>query len=158
MKSNIKWQLPLVLGVMGFIFSTRSYILWLDKQSPFSNLIIYYIIMLITLWILQRAGLIISGVEFTSMNHLIGSILIIFAYFITIDWESCYVNTVTRGSCKNMSNIYLGAEDGATYYMWSKYVTQDVSTLRLLTYVVTPMVLAFIGTLLITEHVYISPI
>lgn len=155
--TKVKWFLPVMLAVMGFLFSSRTYILWLDKQNPFVNLVLYYTILIVTLYILQKAGLIISGIEFNSMRHLIGSILIIFSYFLIIDWESCYINIVTKGSCESISNIYLGSEDGAVYYLWNKII-KNVETLRIMTYVVTPLVLSFIGANLITEKVYISPI
>ena len=85
----------------------------------------------------------------------IGIVLIVFAFFITMNWQSCYVKAVTGKKCDN-SMVYLESEDGIVYYLWSKVFT-NLGVLRIMTYVVTPMTLAFIGTFLITEDVTITP-
>ena len=150
-------MLPIILGLIGFIFSTRKWILFADKLNPFVGLMIYYIIITLIILIMQKMGLVIAGIEFNSVKHTFASILIVFSFFIVVDWESCYINTVVSGSCKNMSNIYLQSEDGAIYWIWSHFFT-DINVLRIMTYVITPMVLSFIGTLLITDKITLSPI
>lgn len=41
--------------------------------------------------------------------------------------------------------MYTQAEDGAVYYLWSTYVTSNPDTARLLTFVLTPVVLVTLG-------------
>ena len=105
--------------------------------------------------ILEYYGLIIAGIKFNTLSHTIGTILIIFSFFIIFNMESCYVNTVTYGSCENVSDIYFHSEDGATYWLWS-HLTDDVDSLRILTFVVTPFVLTFFGTMMITDTIEIG--
>lgn len=153
--NNLK--LPMAFAILGFIFSTRKWILFMDSLNPFVGLIVYYTILTLVVIMLEYFGLIIAGIKFDSISHTIGTMLIIFSFFITVDWESCYINTVTKGSCDNISDIYLQSEDGAVYWLWSN-LFKDLQTLRIMTYVVTPILLTFIGTLLITEKVTISPL
>jgi len=151
-----KNALPIVFGLIGFIFSSRTMIIFMDKLDPFTGLIVYYMFLIITIVLLEHAGLVIAGINFESFNQAFGTVLIIFSYFILIRMESCYMNYVTKGDCKNISNIYLHSEDGATYYLWSKIIKKP-ETIRFLTYVVTPVVLSFIGVNLITEKVVLTP-
>ena len=151
-----KLLLPIVFAVMGYIFSTKSWLLFLDKLNPISGLLVYYMIMTLAILILEYFGLIIGGIKFDSFSHTIGTILIIFSFFLIICFESLYVSIVTNKNIDNVSNVYLQSEDGATWYSWSLLFT-DISTLRLLTYVLTPFLLTLIGQFLISSKITISP-
>lgn len=148
--------LPFVLAFLGFIFSTRKWILFLNKLNPLNGLLIYYTILTLIIVTLEYFGLIIAGITFKSISQTIGTMLIIFSFFIIVCWESCYINTVIDGNCDNVSNVYLQAEDGAVYYVWSQFFN-NIEILRILTYIVTPFVLSAIGQNLITGKVVISP-
>ena len=150
-----QYTLPFAIAIIGYLLTTRKWILFMNKLNPFTGLIVYYTILTITVLLLEYFGLIIAGIKFESFGHTIGTMMIIFAFFITVNWESCFVNMVTKGSCKEVSTVFLQSEDGATYYLWSK-LTSDINKLRLLTYVVTPFVLTLIGVNLITEKVTIG--
>lgn len=151
-----KLSLPIAFGILGFLHSSRPWILFMDKLNPFQGLIVYYTILIITILILEHAGLVIAGINFESFNQAFGTIMIIFSFFILIRLESCYINYIIKGDCKDVSNVYLQSEDGAVYYLWSK-LTDNHEIAKLLTYVLTPVVLSFIGMNLITEKVVLTP-
>lgn len=138
----------LALAVMGFVFSMRDWILWMNTLNPFEGLVVYYVIMYACLLVLAHFGLVIWKWKIETPLQVLGAVMIEFAFFITIDWESCYIQTMISGSCAAISNIYFGAEDGAVYYLWST-VTQNVDALRILTYVVTVFAMALIGVSLV---------
>lgn len=146
------WNLAFIFAIMGFIFTTRTWLKTLDKLNPIYGLIIYYIIITSFVILLEYFGLVISGIKYSTSWQTIGTILIIFSFFIVVSWESCYVNTITKGNCDDVSNVYLQSEDGAVYYFWS-YFTDNLSARRILTYVVTPFILTIIGQSLITQKV-----
>lgn len=146
------YLLPLILALLGFIFSTRRWIKAYDRLPPYGGLIVYYAILTITLVILERLGLIIGGLELSGFSHTLGTILIIFSFFIIFDWESCYINIVTKGKCeeKDISNVYFASEDGAVYDLWSKVFKDNHEVNRVFTYVLTPLILSFIGLSLLS--------
>ncbi len=146
--------LPLVFALLGFLFSTRKWLLFMDSLNPFTGLIIYYTIVTITIIVLEYFGLVIGGTKFSSISHTIGTVLIIFSFFIIFNWESCYVNYVTKGGCDNVSNVYLQSEDGALNFLFLKFFSQETS--RILTYIVSPFVLTCLGMYLITDKVSLS--
>lgn len=142
--------LPLILAALGFLSSTRTYLLWMDRLSPLAGLAVYYVLITLTVLTLQWLGLIVGAVRFSGLRHTLGTVMIIFAYFIVFDWESCYVNYVTRGRCeqRELSNVYLQSEDGAVFYLWSKLL-RSWTLRRWAAFVFTPFLLALLGGILL---------
>ena len=141
--------LALIIAFLGFAFSMRQWILFLDKLNPFTGLLVYYAILYAALFALSRLGLIIWKFRIKDPLQVLGALLITMAFFITVDWESPWVQIVT-GRTVDVSNVLYQAEDGAFWYLWS-FITNNPELLRLLTYVLTPFILTFIGVLLISK-------
>lgn len=166
---------PITFAVLGFIFSSRPIILAFNRLNPFQGLVVYYTIIFITLEILQYFGLIIGGVKIGSFTQTLGEIMIIFAYFIIFDMESAWIQDVVNeargGSDKDKKketkdtslgdqvldcpNVYLQAEDGATYYLVGLLV-KNKEYARYITFVAVPAVLSFVGLWLTRGRVYRS--
>ena len=129
----------------------------MNSLSPLIGLVVYYTLLTIITLILEYMGLTIAGINFNTFSQAFGTILIIFSFFIIIKWQSCYMDYVIHGKkCENVDNIFLHFEDGATYYMWSK-LFKDPNILWFLTYVMTPVLLSYIGMNLISEKITLSP-
>jgi hypothetical protein len=138
-----------VLAVLGFLFSTREWLLFADGLNPLAGLLIYYIVLYVFLIVLSKLGLVILGVKIEDFAQTFGLLLMTFAFFIVVDWSSGYVQWVTMGPNSTVSNIFLQCEDGAVYFVWTRvlpFATQEVW--RILTYVVTPFFLALAGGVL----------
>lgn len=138
----------LTFAVLGYIFSSRQLIRFLNGLNPFQGLLFYYAQMFVTLEILQWFGLIIGGVKMVSLAQTLGELIIVFAFFIIVDQESAWVAYVVgeeEGKKKDYPVIYTQAEDGAVYYLWSTYFTSNPETARFLTFVATPAVMVSLG-------------
>jgi hypothetical protein len=142
--------LVLVITVMGFVFSMRPWILFLDSLNPFTGLIVYYIILYITLYVLSKMGLVIWKIRIKTPLQVLGCLLITMAFFITVDWESPWIQYVTGRASADVSNVLYQSEDGAFWYLWS-FLTNNFEVLRILTYVITPFVLTLIGVILVRK-------
>lgn len=146
--------LALALAVIGFIFSSRSWILFLDGLSPLQGLIVYYVILYICLYILSRLDLVIFGFKIKEPLQTFGLLLITFAFFICVDWESPYIQFATGRSVEDISSVLFQAEDGAVWFLWQSIIPwADIELLRLLTYVASPFLMALIGGLLVSEKI-----
>lgn len=135
-------------AILGYLFSSRKLILFLNSLNPFQGLLFYYIQLFVTLEVLQYFGLVVGGVKMTSLTQTIGELLMVFAFFIIVDQESAWVAYVIgedEGKKKDYPVVYTQAEDGAVYYLWNTYVTSNPETVRFLTFVVTPAVLVALG-------------
>jgi hypothetical protein len=104
--------------------------------------------------------LVVFGFKIKEPLQTFGLLLITFAFFICVDWESPYVQLATRGSIETVGNItpvLFQSEDGATWFLWKQaFPWLDIETLRVLTYVLTPFILTLIGCLLVSEKVKLS--
>ena len=160
---------PLTFAALGFIFSSRPVLLWFNSLNPIQGMFAYYTIIFLTLELMQLFGLIIGGVQIASMTQTLGEVFIIFAYFIIFDMTSGWVQEVvkedreTRGVQKrdkkkdvstslgnqalDCPNIYLQAEDGATFFTINQFV-KNKEYARYVTFVLIPAVLAFTGIFL----------
>jgi hypothetical protein len=169
MNSIYTW-FPITFALLGFIFSSRPIILGMNSLNPFQGLVVYYAIIFVTLEIMQYFGLILGGIRIGTTWQTIGELLIIFAYFIIFDMESAWIQDVIAdargddGKQKKTSdtslgeqaldcpNVYLQAEDGATFYLVGKLV-KNKDWQRYITFVVIPFVLSFIGIRLVRGKV-----
>ena len=146
--------LAVILAFMGFILSSHQWILFLSGLTPLEGLIIYYIILYVTLYILSQLGLVVLGIKIKEPLQTFGLLLITFAFFIVVDWESAYVQYVTIGSLEGASPVFLQSEDGAVFWVWEQLLpAAPVETWRILTYVLTPFILTLIGGLLASEKI-----
>lgn len=158
MKNDFKIEkreifLVLSIGLLGFVLSMKSFLLWLDILNPLQGLLVYYVILYSVMFILSKFGLVLFNFNIKSPLQVLGVAMITFAFFITVDWESQYVSIVTGHVTENVSNILFQSEDGAVWYLWSLLKVFDVVWLRILTYVITPMVLALGGSLLVSKEI-----
>ena len=168
---NIYFWFPATFAFLGFLFSSRPLILGMNSLNPFQGLLVYYTIIFVTLEIMQYFGLIIGGIKISSSWQTLGELMIIFAYFIIFDMESAWIQHVvdeSRGGKKeekkgketslgdqtmDCPNVYLQAEDGATFYLVSQII-KNKETARYITFVAIPAVLAFAGIWLTRGKVY----
>jgi hypothetical protein len=149
--------LALALALMGFALTSRSWLLFLDGLNPIQGLAVYYLILYVSLYMLSRLDLVVFGFKIKEPLQTLGLLLITFAFFICVDWESPYVQLVTGRSVENVSPVLFQAEDGAIWFLWQNAIPwADLEALRLLTYVATPFILALVGGLLVSEKVKFS--
>lgn len=137
-----------VIAILGYLFSSRKLILFLNSMNPLQGLLFYYLQLFVTLEILQAFGLVVGGVKMTSLTQTFGELMMVFAFFILVAQESEWVSHVVgedEGKKKDYPILYTHSEDGATFYLWTRYVTSDYETARILTFVVTPVILMALG-------------
>lgn len=145
---NLILKTGVAFALIGYLFSSRKFILFLNSLNPFQGLLFYYLQLFVTLEVLQYFGLVVGGVKMTSLTQTIGELLMVFAFFILVDQESAWVAHVVgepEGKDKDYPVVYTQAEDGAVYYLWTTYVVKDPDVARILTFVVTPLVLVSLG-------------
>ena len=158
---------PLTFAFIGFCFSSRPVLLWFNSLNPWQGMLAYYAIIFVTLEIMQFFGLIVGGVKMQSPVQTIGQLFILFSYFIVFDMESAWVQDVVKEDRENRGitsdtknetdtsttlgnqaldcpNIYLQAEDGATFYLIGQYV-KNKELQRYITFIGVPFIFSLIG-------------
>lgn len=153
-----KFKLPLIFATLGFIFTTTKWIQFINNLDPLVGIILYYVLLFVIIIIMEYFGLVVGGIKFDSFKRTLGTILIVFAFFITVDLQSCYIRTIVNKKCHDEKGLYSQSEDGIIYWLWSK-LFDNIQIRRILTYVVTPFTLAYIGLLLIDDEIVtLSPV
>jgi len=84
-------SLAIALAVLGFLFTMREIILFLNGLSAIEGLAVYYVIVYLALFILSRMDLVIFGFKIKSVAQTVGLTIITFAFFITVNWTSPYI-------------------------------------------------------------------
>jgi hypothetical protein len=149
--------LAIALAVMGFFFTMREFVLFLNTLNPLEGLLVYYLILYVAIFALSRLDLVIFGLKIKSVLQTIGVTLVTFAFFITVDWTSPYIQYVSTGHLTGASNIFYQCEDGVMWYLWSFLFPGNVEVLRICTYVVSPFLLSLLGGMLISRRVSLAP-
>jgi len=144
--------LAVALSLLGFVFSMRTWLLWLNTLNPFEGFIVYYIILYVSLFILSKAGLVVFGLKIDDPVQTLGLLLITFSFFLIVGFSSGYVQYVTTGSMAGASSIYYQCEDGMVWWAFSQFVS-DIWVCRILTFVVTPFILTLIGGFLVSGKI-----
>lgn len=148
---GIAWKTAVAFALIGFLLSTRKYIVTINQLSPIQGLIVYYLQIFLTLEALQYFGLVVGGVQQNTLWHTLGEMMIIFAFFVIVDLESKWVQIVVGEETKEEQNcpkIYIQAEDGAVFYLWNELLGFSNEASRWLTFIATPAVLAYVGMIL----------
>lgn len=148
--------LAITLAIAGFVITLKPFLLLMNKLNPIQGLFIYYIIVFGFLFAISRAG----WISFIDRNDIvrnvvqvIGLTLIFFSFFIVFNLTNGYIQYVITGSQAMSTQIFLQAEDGALWYAWNALIQPSgwwtYQLTRILTFVLTPFTLAFIGGLLV---------
>lgn len=145
---GIAWKTAVAFALIGWLLSSRAYILFLNRLTPTQGLLVYYLQIFLVLETLQWFGLVVGGVRQQSILQTLGEMMILFAFFVIVDFESKWVQVVVGEETKQEQNcpvIYIQSEDGALYYMWNTLLGFPEEASRLLTFVISPAVLVFAG-------------
>lgn len=141
-----EFMLALSIGVMGFVFSTRAWLMFLAGLNPLEGFIVYYILLYSTLFVLSKMGLVVFGLRIKSVTQTFGLLLLAFAFFATINFESAYVQIVTMGPDMLASPLYAQCEDGLLWWLWHDIIgIQDPETARIIALSVSPFFIALLG-------------
>jgi|GEM_PF-1282785 len=148
------------LGIFGFFTNSRWIILWLDSIGIVGGYIFYNIIYFGFLFILSRAGLTLFGLRIERPLQTIGLFLLTTAVFMTIEWESPWINIVTKGTVEGVSIVYWQTDDGISWIFWSNllgiYGITNPDIIAIFTYPITIFFLALMGGFLITGRIKIQ--
>lgn len=144
--------LAVAFAFLGFVFTSRNWILFLNELSPVQGLIVYYMILYASLYVLSRLDLVVFGFRIKEPLQTFGLLLLTFSFFLITDWESPYIQFATGRTVENVSPVLFQAEDGAVWFLWQSAMPWlDVEALRILTYVLTPFILGLVGGWLVSR-------
>ena len=141
--------LAVVFVILGFVFTTKFFVTYLNSLNPALGMLLVFGLVTGCIFALSKLDLIMVGFKWEGFTKMIGWALITFAFYIIISNSSCYQNMTVYGTCDKVSNIFFQTPDGAMFWLWSRLIpittTTGLQIVRLLTYCLTPGLLAFLG-------------
>lgn len=149
-----EFLLALSISLMGFLFSTKTFLLWLNTLNPFMGFLVYYGVLFTVLFILSRFDLVIAGLKIHSPLQCIGSVFVLFSFLLVVSWKNPFVQFVTTGSFEGASAIFYQTEDGVAWWFWTTVLgISNVTLAHILTFIITPFVLTLLGVMLVSEAI-----
>jgi len=139
---------------MGFLFSTRDWLLFLNGLNVWQGFLVYYIVFYGTLLALAKLDLIVFKFNVSDIQGTFGLLLVFFAIAATINWTNPYIQWVMTGSFSGATGIFYQAEDGVCWMLANQVLgIQDVEKARLVAFSVIPAIVAFIGLAMVKGKV-----
>lgn len=83
--------------LLAILFTNPFWLRLLAKLNPIFGFLIYYTIVITSLFIMSYFGLIVFGVKIKHPLQVIGSGMILFAFFVIFDWSSNFLNKIKNG-------------------------------------------------------------
>jgi len=123
--------LAIAFFVLWFVFSSDSWILFLDSLTPFKGLLVYYVIIFISMFVLSKLGLIILNIKVKNFWQVLGTTIIFFCFFVIFNFENPNVQYISRGNFDQCSQVFFQSEDGVLWNFWSG-ITSDITKIKLL--------------------------
>jgi len=137
-----EWVFVAVMTILAILFTNKYWLLLLAKFNPAVGFLIYYIVVYASLVLMSYGGLIVFGVKIKNPIQILGSGMILFAFFMIFNWSSEYVKLV--GADRALWN---NSEDGLIFYLWSLLIHPTSGNLWLLWFLAFPLTI-FIITLI----------
>ena len=150
-------KVGLFLAGLGYLGSARFILVYLDTQTALAAFLLWYV--LFYLYILIVGFVLFHGLErgvwrMLQPRHLrvtFGIVIFTFAVGIVLYWAASGWSLRAVGlSTGSVPPFLIASEDGVTYSFWNLFLPPDPS--GWMTYYVTPFVLGFIATYVLTPQ------
>ena len=134
-------KLAAAFGLIGFVFTSRPWLQWLNKLSPEMGFIVKSVIIFVLAIILQGLDVIVK----IDHRQTLGIILVYTAFVIIFNYQSKWIEDAES------PNVELQTADGIVYHRSRKLLNLDPETARLFTFVLVPFIMVIIGSAFIRK-------
>ena len=134
-------KLAAAFGLIGFVFTSRPWLQWLNKLSPEMGFIVKSVIIFVLAIILQGLDVIVK----IDHRQTLGIILVYTAFMIIFNYQSKWIEDAES------PNVELQTADGIVYHRSRKLLNLDPETARLFTFVLVPFIMVIIGSAFIRK-------
>jgi hypothetical protein len=127
-------RLASAIAAAGFIFTSRPWLQFLNRQSPEGGLLIKNIVIFLTVFSLHY----VDGLVGPPHRQALGLLLVYTAFSMIFDYQSRWISEA------GAENVGKQTSDGATYERARMFFSPDVS--RLVTFVLVPFLFILVGS------------
>jgi len=138
----IHLRLAMVMAITGFLFTSRTWLNFLQKFGPEIGLLVKYISIVITIFILDLAD---PTIKLAQPRRALGAVLVAMAFLMIFNYQSQWVEDA------GAEKIEIQTPDGAVYYRARNVLKLEPESARILTFVVVPFLLVLAGSRLVRK-------
>lgn len=135
-------RLAAVIGLLGFVFTSRPWLQWLHTLSPEVGLFIKHVTILISIFILSNVD---PRIKFVHHGQAVGVLLMYVSFVMIFNYQSGWIQDAKA------DNVGDQTIDGAVYHRFRETLKLSPEMSRLLTFVVIPFVLVLVGSKLVNS-------
>jgi hypothetical protein len=132
------WHLKLAaaFGVIGFLFTSRPWLNWLNTLTPEIGLLIKSLLVFGIVVALQG----IDGLIKLSNSQTLGVVLVYTAFIMIFNYQSKWIEE------SDSPNVELQTADGVVYHRARNLFNLNPEMARLVTFVVVPVIMVLVGS------------
>jgi len=128
------------MAITGFLFTSRTWLNFLQKFGPEIGLIIKYISIVVTIFILDLAD---PTIKLEQPRRALGAVLVAMAFLMIFNYQSQWVEDAGADKVETQT------PDGAVYHRARNVMKLEPDQARILTFVVVPFLLVLAGSRLV---------
>jgi Ca2+/Na+ antiporter len=128
------------MAALGFVFTSRPWLRWLNTLSPELGLFVKHVIILLSIVLISSLD---PSIKFAHHRQILGVLLLYVAFVMIFNYQSDWIQDA------NAEDVGDQTVDGAIYHRSREVLKLSPDVSRLLTFVVVPFFLVLVGSLFV---------
>jgi len=133
----IHLKLAAVMALAGLVFTSRTWLNFLQKFGPETGLLIKYISIVVTIFLLDLSD---PTIKLAQPRRALGAVLVAMAFLMIFNYQSQWVEDA------GAEKIEIQTPDGAVYHRARYTLELGPGAARLVTFVIVPFLLVLFGS------------
>jgi len=133
-------RLAATFAVLGFVFTSKQWLQWLNKYNPETGLIIIHTVILLSIYILAWSD---PYIKFVHHHQAIGVLLLYVTFVMIFNYQSGWIKDIKA------ENVEDQTFDGVVYHRSKQILNGEPQTARIVSFVIIPFILVIFGSKLI---------
>ena len=133
-------RLAATFAVLGFVFTSKQWLQWLNKYNPETGLIIKHTVILLSIYILAWSD---PYIKFVHHHQAIGVLLLYMTFVLIFNYQSGWIKDIKADNVEDQTF------DGVVYHRSKKIMNIEPQMARIISFVIIPFILVIIGSQLV---------
>jgi len=136
-------RLAATFAVLGFVFTSKQWLQWLNKYNPETGIIIKHTVILLSIYILAWSD---PYIKFVHHHQAIGVLLLYVTFVMIFNYQSGWIKDIKA------ENVEEQTIDGVVYHRSKQILNIEPQMARIVSFVIIPFILVIFGSKLIHNN------
>lgn len=133
-------RLAATFAILGFVFTSKQWLQFLNKYNPETGLIIKHSVILLSIYILAWSD---PYIKFVHHHQALGVLLLYMTFVLIFNYQSGWIKDVKA------ENVEKQTFDGVIYHRSKQIPNIEPQMARIVSFVIIPFILVIIGSKLV---------